>query len=122
MSYDPCHICGACAIKTDGQGRHVCERHVFGEALPLPSKLTRLHAAVATLGALGFADAPLMMPRSRSDMRRFVCVECGCRIGEGRAGRKCKQCREALPIGDGSVSIEINGEFVKVRDVVGDAA
>ena len=97
MSYDPCHIYGACAIKTDGQSRHVCSKHAFGEALPLPSKSLRLQAAVATLGALGFADAPMVMPKPKRDIRRFLCADCGCRIGEGRAGRKCEQCRECVP-------------------------
>ena len=34
----------------------------------------------------GFANVKLKVNRRQ-------CVECGCRIGEGRAGRTCKECR-----------------------------
>lgn len=93
MSYDPCYICGKCAIKTNGEGKFVCSQHAFGEQLPLPNKAMRLQASVAVLAALGFASMPTMlMPKIKETKSSVRCPNCGTKC----TGHQCRACHKIL--------------------------
>lgn len=49
---------------------------------------------LSMLAMTGMSPVTLMDDEAKKHLRRDICVECFDKIPDGRAGRRCKTCRE----------------------------